>query len=636
MDTSEKSRFSAPYGPDRYRRLNQHFQACAHLPAKERERYVRGADTGLREELRSLLHFHAPEASPPEPAPPARPAWVRRPLWISGIGALSTLAILALGAGTLPGLESGLKESAERMQRDVLESRASRLASWAGRQKDSARVVLESPDLVSQVGALAEAADASPEALEASPSYRYVFERMTRVPPELGERGFMIVDRSGVVLCSQDESLVGASPPPEGAAARQRMLSGTWVLDPGLVGGPIRDPRGRVRAMALFHFAPERELLGLLSAPAPLALSLVEDVPRPSSIRIADLERRLEATVDRSAVLAPARPLRMGFGVLLALPGLVTLGILLPTVLARVRRPPGPGARLGPYRLERRLGQGGMAEVFLGRHAILGRPAALKILHPGRIATARRFEQEARLASRLEHPNLVQVFEFGETPEGRLYYAMEYVRGLTLAQLLALEGRLPLARAIYLLLQIADALGEAQRAGLLHRDLKPANIMVSSRGGAADVIKVLDFGIACPIAGGDVSPELVGTPAYIAPERIRLLDARDPRSDVYSFGAVAFHLLTGRNVFEGSSPAELIYQSLTAERPSASQFRGALLPEPLESLIRSCLSLDPESRPSDFHEIRVLLRSVETPGRWDQEDARAWWSDNEERVAMFS
>src|SRR5204863_120119 len=130
-------------------------------------------------------------------------------------------------------------------------------------------------------------------------------------------------------------------------------------------------------------------------------------------------------------------------------------------------------------------------------------------------------------------------------------------------------GRLPLARALHLLRQISEALEEAQRVGLLHRDLKPANVMVCSRGGMSDVIKVLDFGIACSISGDDGSaatPELLGTPAYIAPERIRSEDPRDPRSDVYSFGAVAFHLLTGRNVFEGASPAELLYQALTAER----------------------------------------------------------------------
>ncbi len=629
MDTLEKSRFGAPYGPDRYRLLSRHFQACADLPPRERERYLRGADSGLRDELRTLLRYHPP-ASPAAPPPPRRRTrWFHRPLQIAGIGAATTLLVLALRTSTLQRLETSLHEDAVRMQRDVVESRSSLLRAWVRRQKDVARSVLEAPDVVLHVAALAEAAESSlahpKEALRRSSSYRYVFERMSRVPPELGERGFLVVSRTGVALCSKDESLVGHPPAPDGAVDRQRMLLGEWVVDDDVVGGPIRDPEGQVRAIALFRFAPEREFLGFLEAPSPVALSLVE---------VDGLALRAELDLD--AALAPARPLRRSFALLLTLPGLLTLGLVLPTLLARFRRPRGKGSWLGSYVLDHPLGQGGMADVFLGHHAVLGRPAAMKILHPGRIATARRFEQEARLASRLEHPNLVQVFEYGETPEGRLYYAMEYVKGLTLAQLLALEGRVPLARALHLLRQIASALEEAQRVGLLHRDLKPANIMVCARGGTADLIKVLDFGIACSISGGDASPELVGTPAYIAPERIRSEDARDPRSDVYSFGAVAFHLLTGRNVFEGASPAELLYQALTAERPSASQFRGSLLPEPLEALIRNCLSLDPESRPADFREIGELLRSVETPDRWDPEDARAWWSANEERIAMFS
>jgi len=629
MDTSEKSRFDVPYGPDRYRALSRHFDACAHLPPRERERYVRGADTGLREELRSLLRYHAPSPSP-VPAPPRnRTSWVRKPLLKLGIGALATLLLLALRTSTLGRFERALREDAERMRRDVVASHSSLLRSWARRQKELVRSVLEAPDVVRHVATLAEAAEASRErpqdALQRSPSYKYLSERMSRVPPELGERGFLLVGRDGVTLCSEDTSLVGRPPEPEGAVLRQRMLLGEGVLDAGVAGGPIRDASGQLRAIALFRFAPEREFLGFLQAPSPISLS-----------HAPDLEGGLRAEVDIDAVLAPARPLRTAFALLLALPGLVTLGILFPTFRARFRGRHGKGSVLGSYVLDRRLGQGGMAEVFLGHHAVLGRPAALKMLHPGRIATQQRFEQEARLASLLEHPNLVQVFEFGETPEGRLYYAMEYVRGLTLAQLLALEGRVPPARALYLLRQISDALEEAQRVGLLHRDLKPANVMVCSRGGAGDVIKVLDFGIACSISGGDASPELVGTPAYIAPERIRSEDARDPRSDVYSFGAVAFHLLTGRNVFEGASPAELIYQSLTAERPSPSQLRGSLLPEALEALIRRCLALDPESRPADFAEVGELLRAVETPDRWDSDDARAWWAENEERIGMFS
>jgi hypothetical protein len=659
MDTSEKSRFGAPYGPDRYRRLNDHFQACADLPSKERERYLHGpeiADSGLREELRELLRYHAPTPPPAEaPRPrPRRRGWIRRPLLISGIGTATTLLVLAVRTSTVDHLDGALREEAVRRLHDVVDSRSALLRSWARHRLELARSVLEAADFRDQVAALAEAAESSrespQEALLESPSYQWVSERMSRVPPELGERGFMVLSRTGVILCSESEAQAGRPPGPDGAACRQRMLLGEEVLDGEVAGGAIRDHRGRVQAIALFRSSGDQAVRGLLSSAAPVALSVVhgegpvsEDSETRLGVwsRVPELDLGLRAEIDLGAVLAPARPLRSGSALLLPLPGLLTLGLLFPALRARFSRRLGKGAALGSYILERPLGQGGMGEVFLAHHAVLGRPAALKILQPGRssVATALRFEQEARLASRLEHPNLIQVFEFGETPEGRLYYAMEYVKGLTLAQLLALEGRLPVARALALLGQISDGLEEAHRVGLLHRDLKPANVMVCTRGGRADLVKVLDFGISCSVSGDEEatarSTELVGTPAYIAPERIRSNEQRDPRSDVYSFGAVAFHLLTGRNVFEGASPAELIYQALTAGRPSASQIRGSLLPEPLESLIRSCLSLDPESRPADFREVGELLRGVETPDRWDQDDARAWWAQNQERIGMF-
>jgi serine/threonine-protein kinase len=341
-------------------------------------------------------------------------------------------------------------------------------------------------------------------------------------------------------------------------------------------------------------------------------------------------------------VLAPTRPVRTAFGIFLLAGLALTGGLLLVTCSFRGFLGRRKESTFGSYVLVRPVGKGGMAKVFLARHDILKRPAAVKILDtpkPDPMAVAR-FEREARLACRLGHPNTIQIFDYGETPDGRLYYAMEYVEGVNLAQLMAIDTPVPVARALFLLRQVCGALEEVHELGLVHRDLKPSNIMVSSKGGYGDLVKVLDFGIACSSSPANedftLSLEILGTPAYIAPERIRNPQSLDPLADIYSFGAVAFHLLTGRNVFEGPGPTELLYQVMTAKRPSPSQLRGERLPEALERLILDCLSIDPELRPSSFEEIRQILESIVVEKPWTQKDARAWWTSNRERLAAIS
>jgi serine/threonine-protein kinase len=205
---------------------------------------------------------------------------------------------------------------------------------------------------------------------------------------------------------------------------------------------------------------------------------------------------------------------------------------------------------------------------------------------------------------------------------------------------MAMESSLPIARVVHILRQVAGALEEAHALGLVHRDLKPSNIMICGKGGLGDLVKVLDFGIACassPAAEDFTrSIELIGTPAYIAPERIRMPQSLDPRSDIYSFGAVAFHLLTGRNVFEGPGPAELIYQVMMARRPSPSQLRGEAVPLPLERLVGDCLAIELDERPASFQKILEVLDSIATQERWDQEQAREWWAANRDRLAAFT
>jgi serine/threonine protein kinase len=222
-------------------------------------------------------------------------------------------------------------------------------------------------------------------------------------------------------------------------------------------------------------------------------------------------------------------------------------------VIYGLRREVRLARRLGQYTLEEKLGEGGMGVVYRARHALLRRPTAVKLLKGERLgeASLRRFEREVLLTASLSHPNTVSVYDFGRTPDGVFYYAMEYLEGLSLEQLVAEEGAQPPGRVVHVLRQVLGALAEAHGVGLVHRDVKPDNVILCERGGLSDVAKVVDFGLVKDLDAADaLSHEgmLVGTPLYLAPEAIRSPDT-DPRADLYSLGAVAYFLLTGKHVF---------------------------------------------------------------------------------------
>ncbi|MET0285020.1 MAG: serine/threonine-protein kinase, partial [Polyangiales bacterium] len=195
--------------------------------------------------------------------------------------------------------------------------------------------------------------------------------------------------------------------------------------------------------------------------------------------------------------------------------------------------------RLGQYTLSEKLGEGGMGVVYLARHALLRRPNAIKLLPPERLGSesAARFEREVQLTASLTHPNTVRVYDYGRTPSGVLYYAMEYLEGASLDEVVAQFGPMPAGRVIHVLSQVAGALEEAHAIGLIHRDIKPANIFLCERGGYPDIAKVLDFGLVRQISDSS-DPRLTaenvihGTPQYLAPETIRNADSIDARSDL--------------------------------------------------------------------------------------------------------
>jgi serine/threonine-protein kinase len=287
--------------------------------------------------------------------------------------------------------------------------------------------------------------------------------------------------------------------------------------------------------------------------------------------------------------------------------------------------------KLGQYVLKQRLGSGGMGEVYLAEHVLLKRPCAVKLIHPERAGDPRelgRFEREVRATAALTHPNTVQVFDYGRADDGTFYYAMEYLPGLGLQELVERHGPLPPGRAIHLLRQLCGALAEAHAAGLIHRDVKPGNVIVCQRGGRHDVAKLLDFGLVRPPAGPDSGPHLTlegsitGTPAYMSPEQAGGKGDLDGRSDVYSLGALAYFLLTGRAPFEGRTMVQTLAAHLY-ETPAL----PAGAPEDLGKIVLRCLAKDPTERFPDVSDLDRALAGCEAAGRWGEPEAAAWWQE---------
>jgi serine/threonine-protein kinase len=296
---------------------------------------------------------------------------------------------------------------------------------------------------------------------------------------------------------------------------------------------------------------------------------------------------------------------------------------------------------LGSYRLEEKLGQGGMGEVWRARHRMLARPAAIKLIRPsvtedGRTAVSeeavRRFEREAQVIARLRSPHTVELFDFGRTDDGAFYYVMELLDGLDAEALLRRFGPMPPARTIHVLRQICHSLSEAQSYGLVHRDIKPANIFLCRYGEEYDFVKVLDFGIVRTVRdAADTVTALTGdhviqgTPAFMAPEQALGTDV-DGRADLYATGCVAYWLLTGQCVFSADNTFSMLMQHAQAVPTPPSRRTDQPIPRALEELVLACLAKDPAQRPQSARELSVRLGELEGADEWTEELAREWWT----------
>lgn len=360
------------------------------------------------------------------------------------------------------------------------------------------------------------------------------------------------------------------------------------------------------------------------------------------------------------AILVPSSPLRtlvicvLAFAALLVSHGMIAgwLGVIsstfsaltvtmLATVASRViyglHRDVREARQLGQYTLEEKIGEGGMGEVYRARHAMLRRPTAIKLL--GGDVTERelhRFEKEVQLTAELTHPNTISIYDYGRTPDGTFYYAMELLDGVTLQTLVDRDGPQPPARVIHILSQVCGALREAHDAGLIHRDIKPDNVFLCRQGGVPDVVKVLDFGLVKQVKSDASASQsnvnvMVGTPLYMSPEAIAAPDAVDEKSDLYALGAVGYFLLSGTPVFEGDSVVEVCSHHLHTEPEPISSRASREIPSDLEKVVCECLAKEPIGRPKSARALCDKLAECTDAGGWTELDAEKWWAAHAER-----
>jgi serine/threonine-protein kinase len=273
---------------------------------------------------------------------------------------------------------------------------------------------------------------------------------------------------------------------------------------------------------------------------------------------------------------------------------------------------------LGRYRLLERLGKGGMGSVYKARQLSMDRLVAIKLIHPNLAedpAISARFHREMQATSRVEHPNTVQVFDYGQAEDGQLFLVMELLQGRTLAQLLRSETWIPAARLIPIAAQIARALGAAHAQGIVHRDLKPENVMLVDHFGERDFVKVLDFGIARFLQAEAASSRmtadgaLIGTPTYMSPEQARGEEV-GPKSDLYSLGVLLYQVTMGLPPFEGTTLPEILLRQMKQAPRAPSELAPGRLSRAMEQLILSLLEKEPALRPADAEAVLGLLASA--------------------------
>ncbi len=345
------------------------------------------------------------------------------------------------------------------------------------------------------------------------------------------------------------------------------------------------------------------------------SLGIVVELPRQEAFKFVD-------DVDRTLAI---------------LLGICSVGTLTGVFVSWPRRTTRGLRSVGPYKMQELLGEGGMGKVYLAEHSLLCRPTAIKVLS-GDIAdlsVLMRFEREVQLASQLTHPNTISIYDFGRNEEGLFYYAMEYIDGGHVGQLVEFDGPLPAGRCIYLVRQLCFALREAHLAGVVHRDIKPQNVMLCDRGGEPDFIKLVDYGLVKAFAPGisDITSQtniIIGTPRFMAPERLQSPWLADPRVDIYSIGGLLYFMLT-------AELPPLVTPTDSQENPQIGVETLDLKHNaiPFSDLLSQCMSWDPALRPSSVATLLHELDLLSDHFPWSREDSEKWWKKRGPKFKQF-
>ncbi|MDH3592665.1 MAG: serine/threonine protein kinase [Planctomycetota bacterium] len=359
----------------------------------------------------------------------------------------------------------------------------------------------------------------------------------------------------------------------------------------------------------------------LMSLPAPLGLLAIQLV-----YGTAYVDRGVQVMPERFVATLVWNQVVMGAAV-----GIATLAS---HMSRRLRSQAAEARRLGQYQLDESLGAGAMGEVYRAHHAMLRRPTAVKLLRPEITGeeTIQRFEREVRETSMLTHPNTIRIYDYGRTPDGLFYYAMELLDGIDLGHCVKQFGPMPAARVIHIMSQACGALKEAHNQGLVHRDIKGGNLMLVRRAGEHDVVKVVDFGLVKDLRATDSALTQVGTvcgtPETMAPEIVLGREA-SPQSDLYSLGVVGYYLLTGVSVFDVEAPMQFLTKHMSEEPPPPS--KRADVPADLEAVILRCLRKEPKDRFAGAGDLRAALARCQDARLWTETNAKLWWEQHSPR-----